>query len=173
MKFLQNNTVILFFTCVLIVILENLLLPAFIGPRPFLIFPLFILAIIVYGKNYTLNIFQAAIFVFIVESFSGISLGKMFIPLGITTGVYIWLNRFIDLRFGFKDDLSVSNILTATLIITFLGYVYSWFFIFFGSSYNFISVWDEWKILLISSLLYTFIWASIYSLIFKYVLEKK
>lgn len=158
---------------VLFAALENLLLPALIGPRVFFIIPIFVLCILVYGDDTKAQLLKAGIFLFIAELISGARIGSSIIPFGITAVIYIWLNRFLDIRSGIKDSESSGGAILSSFIITLLVYLYSWFYIFIQSSYSIDLAWNEWRMMALGSLVQTLGWSAGLSVLFKYVLRNK
>lgn len=157
---------------IFLLFLENLLLPALIGAETFLIVPLFVFAMIVYGENIRTRLAQAILFLFIEEYFSGAAIGSFIIPFLLATGIYIWLNLFLDIGSGLRESNSVLSILGSIFTILSLVYLYSSLFIFFRSSYNILSAWEEFKILVGASILQLSGWAAAFLILFKYILKK-
>ena len=175
-------SIILFLIYILFLVFENLLLPAIAGPELFLVTPIFILAIIVNSSNFKKAMIELIIFGLVGELFTGAHLGSSLIPLIITAFVFFAIDHFIEMRAGLDSGASLMVILGRSFILLCLAYIYSWLFIFFGSSNGFgtlttsnISLaWDTWSILLsVGTAVTIFIWSCVFSIIFAYVLKTK
>src|SRR3989338_315967 len=135
---------VLFLIFILFLLLENLLLPALLGPKDFLIVPLFLMALLTHGKNYKKSLILALGCLLIAEIFSGIDSGSYLIPFSITAVLFIWLNRFLDMSSGLRENHSFSCLVLGGLTISFFIAIYSWIFIFLNSSYSLVSSWSDW-----------------------------
>ena len=158
---------------ILFLILDNLILPALIGTQEFLVTPTLLIAILFYHSKPRTGLIVTLIFALVAEIFSGFGIGSFIIPFGITALLYIWLNRFLAINYGLKEEMTFFGIIKSSLIITSFVYVYSWFFIFLDSSYSFALTWDQWKILVLNSLTQTLGWSIGLSIFFKYVFKIK
>ena len=78
-------------------IFENLILPALTGPEPFLITPLFVLAMVVYSQDIKLRFIQGLIFLVVAELFSRAMLGSFGIPFAITIIIFVCLYSYLYL----------------------------------------------------------------------------
>lgn len=152
-------------------LLENLLLPALIGPGPFLITEVFILGLVIYGRRWQTFAFQAVPLIIIEEIFTGIGIGKFLGPLAVTSLIYFWLNQFINFTEYLRD--STSNIMASAFILLTLGYLYSFLFVLFGNTHNIAASWNEWRIFFTASLWSMLGWSLAISALFKYVLKTK
>lgn len=164
---------ILFFFFILFLALENLLLPALIGPKTFLISPLFLAGLIIYGKNFKTALVQACIFLLVWEFYSGVQIGSFIIPFAITAVLYIWLNHFIDIRSGLSEGHIVPSLLGGMITLTLFIYLYSWLFIFYNSPRDIVAVTQQLAILAKNSYLMTLSWSVFFVILFRYVIRPK
>ena len=163
-----------FLTFILLLFLENLILPALIGPRQFFITPVFILGLLVYGNGWRTLLYQILPLVLIVEFFTGENFGHLIIPLGLTGVIYIMINKFINLNQSLGSEKKLlSNLVPSILILIIFSYIHVGIFIFFNTSYNFNTSWHEFTIFFKSSLLSLVGWSIVTSVLFKYVFKKK
>ena len=161
------------FLFLLFLLLENLLLPALLGPKSFLIIPLFVFAVVVYGNNIKLNIVQAIIFLLITETFSGSGFGDIVLPFLVVVALYLWLNRFLDINSTLKESGIWTSLFSGTLSLTLLALFFSYVFLFFQLSYNFLEAWQMAIVLMKTSISQIIGWALAFVIIFKYVLQAK
>lgn len=154
-------------------LLENLILPALIGPHMFSITVLFLIGLAVYSSSLKVRIVHIGILLLIAEIFTGNNIGNFLIPFGITVIIYLWLNRFFSISSGVQESNSFAGIIGGSIAIMAVFYLYSWFFILFGSSYNINSSLTEWRIFLAASIFSTLSWAVGFAILFKYVLRIK
>lgn len=164
---------ILFVFFIFFLLLENLFLPALIGPKTFLISPLFLAGLIIYGKSTKIRLIQVCIFLLLWEIFSGFKIGSFVIPFGITAGIYIWLNHFLNISSGLEEGGVLAGLVGGALTMTAFVYTYSWLFIFLNSSYNLAGSWYELITLVTSSILPTVGWSIGLVILFKYALRPK
>lgn len=163
---------ILLLILIFLLFLENMFLPALIGAETFLIVPLFAVVMIVYGENVRIRLAQAILFLFIDEYFSGAAIGSFVIPYLLAAGIYIWLNLFLNIGSGLRESGSLLSILGGIFTILLLVYLYSSLFILLRSSYDILSAWEEFKILVTASILQLSGWAVAFLILFKYILKK-
>lgn len=154
-------------------ILENLFLPALIGPGTLLISPLFLSGLIIYGGNTRLKLAQVCILLLLWELYSGFRIGSFIIPFGITTGLYIWLNRFLNIDSVLKEGGWLAGLVGGALTMTIFVYFYSWLYLFLNSSYNIATSWHQWVLFVASSVLSTVSWSIGLVILYKYVLRPK
>ncbi len=164
---------IFFILFVFFLLVENLFLPALIGPRAFLITPLYLAGLIIYGDSTKLRLFQACGFLLAWEIFSGFSIGSLVIPFAITTGLYIGLNHYLDISSALKEGGMVPAILGGALTLTIFVYTYSFLFIFFNSSYNLADSWRQLLMLVRASAFSTTGWSVGFVILYKYALRPK
>lgn len=155
------------------IILESLFLPALIGSRSFLITPLFLTGLILYGNNTKLKFIQVCFFIILWELYSGFRISSFLIPFCITTGIYIWLNRFLNISTGLKEGGVLASLAGGALTMSIFVYAYSWLFLFLNSSYNIAASWFELKTLITSSVFSTIGWSIGFVILFKYALRSK
>lgn len=163
---------ILLLVLIFLLFLENMFLPALIGAETFLIVPLFAVAMVVYGENVKTRLAQALLFLFIEEYFSGAAIGSFVIPFLFAAGIYIWLNLFLNIGSGLRESSSLLSILGGIFAILLLVYLYSSLFVLLRSSYDILSVWGEFRILVGASILQLSGWAVAFLILFKYILKK-
>ena len=163
-----------FFIFILILFLENLILPASIGPSQLLVTTVFIFGLLVYGNGWRTLLYQVIPFVLITEFFTGENFGHLIIPFGLTGIIYIMMNKFIDLNQDLKrGDRSLSNLIPCILILVVFSYIYAGLFIFFNTSYNLNTSWHEFTIFFKSSSWSLVGWSVLISVLLKYVPKKK
>src|SRR3989344_3452129 len=156
------------------ILLEGLFLPALIGPSPLLITQIFILALVIYNPNWKTIFFQALPFILVKEFFSGSGFGDFLLPFLITVGIYLWLNKFLNIAENLKENISFSGLALSIFMLAVLNYIYSWFFILHNtSSYNIILAWKYWQSVFSAYLSATLGWSTAMSILFKYGLLKK
>lgn len=160
--------IILFILFIFFLLIENLFLPALIGPQTFLISPLFLAGLVIYGKNFKTGFIQACIFLLVWEIFSGFQVGSFIMPFVITAGLYIWLNHFLGISSGLKEGSIGAGLAGGALSMTVFVYAYSWLFLFFNSAYDLVTATQELKILAMNSLLATVAWSVFFVILFKY-----
>lgn len=161
----------LYLIFVFFLLLEDLLLPALIGPGPFLAVQTFILAVIIYSKGYKGFLFYALPLILVKEFISGISTGDLLIPFIITSLLYLLANRFFYLTDNLSEDYSFSGFMISSLVLILFNYVYAWFFILHNAAYYDISqTWNYWKGFWGSSLFSTLGWSVAISAIFKFII---
>lgn len=158
---------IIIFLFLLLLLLENLFLPALMGPKPFLIVPLFVLALVVYGQNTKLRLAQAVVFLIIAEMFSASGFGSMVLPFIIVVILYLWWNRFLNIRFSLQESSSFMGLLGGTLFLTLLAFIYSYVFLFFRSSNSVIEAWELVLILIKTSMYQNGGWALAFVILFR------
>ena len=164
---------VLFLFFIFFVVLESLFLPALIGPKAFLVIPLFALATIIYSRRITLRLVQVVTFLFFTEIFSGARVGSFMIPFIITAVFYVWINKFLDVTTNLNETNTLSSILVGILALNLLVYLYSFFFILNQLSYSVVSVWAGFKILIQTSFFETLGWSVVLVMLFKYVIKTK
>lgn len=164
---------ILFLFLILFLVVENLVLPALIGPKIFFIVPLFISGIIVYSQNIKRKLIHAGLFLLVTEIFLGHNIGDLLLPFSVTALIYLWLNRFLSLESGLQENDSFGSIIGGSLVIATIFYVFSFFFILAESSYSITHTWAEWIILLPASSFSVLGWSLALTILFKYVLKTK
>ena len=96
-----------FFIFILILFLENIILPASIGPSQLLVTTVFIFGLLVYGNGWRTLLYQVIPFVLITEFFTGESFGHLIIPFGLAGIIYIMMNKFIDLNQDLKREIDL------------------------------------------------------------------
>src|SRR3989344_1424342 len=96
----------------------------------------FLLSIFIFGKKRSAVFIQAGIFSAGEEFFLGMRLGTIFIPIFITGLFYLWINNFIEFRSGLQDSSGFRVVIIAGIVLAFLYYLYSWIYIYIGSSFN-------------------------------------
>lgn len=163
-----------FLIFIFLLLLDNLILPALIGPKQFLITPVFIWGLLVYGNGWRTLLHQVIPFVLITEFFAGESLGHLIIPFGLTGAIYLVCDKFINLSQNLRQRTRpLSGLIPGILILIVFNYAYSGLFILIDTSYNLSISWHELTVFLKNSLLSLLIWSILISVIFKYVLKKK
>ena len=154
-------------------ILENLLLPSLIGPKIIIITQIFLLSIFIFGKKRSAVFIQAGIFSAGEEFFLGMRLGTIFIPIFITGLFYLWINNFIEFRSGLQDSSGFRVVIIAGIVLAFLYYLYSWIYIYIGSSFNAMnSLVGFMNLLDVKMIIGVFLWSGFSCLLWKYVLYK-
>lgn len=164
---------ILFLFFILFLSLENLLLPALIGPKTFLVSPLFLAGLIIYGKNFKTALAQACIFLLVWEFYSRVQIASFIIPFTITAVLYIWLNRFTEVRSGLSEGHFIPSLLGGMITLILFIYLYSWLFIFYNSSHDIVAVTQQLAILAKNSYLMTLSWSVLFVILFRYVIRSK
>lgn len=159
---------IIIFFFLFLLLLENLLLPALIGPQPFLIIPTFIFSLIFYDRNTKLRLIQAFIFLVITETFSVSGFGSMIVPFMIVVLFYLWLNRFLEIKSGLQESRSLISLFGGAFFLTLVVLSYSYMFLFIQSSNNIMEAWQLTLILIKTSIYQIFGWALAFVVIFKY-----
>ena len=154
-------------------LLENLLLPALIGPQEFLITPLFLLGMVAYGSDMKKRFIMASIFMLTAELFSKSEIGSFVLPFIVTVLIYIWLNRHLSMSSNLQENYSFSGVIIGSLLMILFLYLYSLFFIFFSSAYDLSVTVKEWQILLRSSFFPMSLWSLGLTFLFKYVLRSR
>lgn len=134
---------------------------------------LFLIGLTTYSSSLKIRIIHISVLLLIAEIFTGNSIGNFLIPFGITILIYIWLNRFFSISSGIQESNSFAGIIGGALTITAVFYLYSWFFIFFGSSYDIGLSWSEWKVFVVASIFSTLGWSAGFAVLFKYALRIK
>lgn len=161
-----------FFIFIFCLFLENLILPAFLGPKQFFITPLFLIGLLVYGNGQRTLLYQVIPLVFIAEFFVGENFGRLIIPFGLTGIIYVIIDKFVNLSQNRgHNNKTLSSLMVGILIIILFSFIYAGLFIFFNASHDFNISWHEFIIFLESSLLILVIWSIIISILFKYVLS--
>lgn len=162
----------IFLIFLFLLILENLLLPALMGPRLFIVSQIFILALIIYGGNWKTVIYKVIPLVLIMEFFSGINWGNITIPVLASAIIYMLLNRYINITTNLRENYSINGLIISILTLAIFSYIYSWFSILFNSSsFNISAALNYWKLFFSSSLLTVLGWSGGISLLFKYMLN--
>lgn len=163
-----------FLIFILFLFLENLFLPALIGPSQLFITVIFILALLIYGDGLKALLYQVIPFALIAEFFAGENWGHLVIPLGITGLIYIIINIFIDFGQNLKQKKkSFSNFMIGIFTLIVFNCVYVGLFIFLNTSYSFNASWYEFTIFFKSSLLSLVGWSVVISVLFQYVPKTK
>lgn len=163
-----------FFIFILILFLENLILPASIGSGQLLITTIFIACLLIYNNSWRILLYQVVPFILITEFFTGENFGHLLIPFVLTGIAYIMMNKFINLSQNLNSkDQFLSNSILGTLTLVMFNGVYAGLFIFFDTSYSLSTSWHEFTIFLKSSLLSLIGWSILISVLFHYVLKKK
>lgn len=163
-----------FFIFISLLLLENLILPALIGPKQFFITPIFILSLLVYGGSWRTLVYQILPLVLIAELFVGENFGNLIIPFGLTGIIYVMINKFVNLSQDLEHEKNLlSNLILSIITLAVFSYIYAGLSIFFSNSYDFNTGWYEFKIFLKSSLLSLIGWSILISGLFQYVLKKK
>src|SRR3989338_1622837 len=157
----------------LFLLLENLLLPALVGPRSFLIVPLFVFAIVVYGNNTKLRLTQAIVFLIITEMFSASGFGDMILPFLIVIALYWWTNSFLDIKLTLRESGVLASFLGGAFFLSLLAFLFSYAFLFLQLSYSFLEAWQMVIILIKTSVYQIGGWALAFVIIFKYVVFQK
>ena len=158
---------------IFLLILENLILPALIGPGAFSIVPLFLISMMIYAPNLKLKFFQIILLAFVSEIVSGVTLGSFIIPLAIALLVYIWLNRFLNISSGLQENNSIIGLLMSATVIASIFYLYSLMFILAQSSFSIAETLNESRLMFASSVLSVIGWSAALTVISKYVLKTK
>lgn len=158
---------------ILLLLAENLFLPALIGPKTFLISPLFLVGLIIYGEHTKLRFFQVMAFLFAWEIFSGFNLGHFALPFGATVVIYLWLNHFLNISAGLKESNFTAGWIGGTITMSLFILLYSLFFIFLGSSYNISSTFNEFKTLVFNSIFQIIGWSASFVILFRYAIQPK
>ena len=161
------------FVFLFLLVIENIFLPALIGPGRFLIVPIFILGLLLYSRSWRTLAYQAIPFVLIAEFFTGSSTGSFLVPFAITAVIYILINKFIGLSENLQENISFSGIAVSALILAGFTFLYSGFFIFLNGSYDIGAGWNEFRLFFTGSLLSILGWSAAISVLFKYVLRTK
>ncbi len=154
-------------------LLENLFLPALIGPEPFFIVILFITAMLIYSQNIKPRLIQATVFLFIAEIVSGAGYGSFIIPFAIIACLYLWLNRYLEISSSLQESGSYFGILGGLFVISLFVFGYSFLSLFIQASYNIVGAWQNFVPLIKISAYQTLLWAFFFVILFKYVLRAK
>lgn len=154
---------------ILFLVLENLFLPALIGPRPFLITPIFILALLIYRKNIKLWSFQAIVFSFVSSFFVGTDIQKIIIPLGLTAAFYLLLIKFLNFNEEMKNDITPSAFFWSVALLTMLSVFYSGIAILIDNYHNMAAGWEAFKTFLAGSIMTVAGWSLMLSIAFKFI----
>lgn len=163
-----------FFIFIFILLLENLILPAVIGPSQFFITIVFIFSLLMYGKGWRTLLYQIIPFVLITEFFTGENFGHLAIPFGITGVIYIMINKLVNLDQNLGQTKNfLADLITSTVILVMFSYIYAGLYILFNISYGLSASWYEFTIFFKSSLLSLAGWSILIPTLFKYVLKKK
>ncbi len=160
-------------TFLFLLLLENMFLPALIGPKPILITPLFIIAILIYRKDWKIFILQAVPLVLLEEFFTGIGFGRILLPITFTWLLYVWTDKFINLNDDLKEDISPKGLLVASAVLALFVFFYSGLFIFSDNGYNVLKSFVQFELFFKNSLLSILGWSLAISILFKYVFKKK
>jgi hypothetical protein len=163
-----------FFTFIFLLLLENLILPAFIGPRQFFVTPIFIFGLLVYGNGWRTLLYQILPLILIAEFFTGENFGHLIIPLGLTGAIYLVINKFLNFGQNLRHERKfLSNFIPSVLILVTFNCIYAGLFIFLNTSYQLTNSWYEFTIFFKNSLFSLVGWSALISLLFKYVLKTK
>lgn len=152
---------------------ENLFLPAIIGPKPFFIIPLFILSVVFYDHNLKHGFAKAITFLLLMGLFASVNVFAFFSSFFITVAVYLAITHFLNIELMSNKIFSISVIMRDGAILLFLGLVYSLFFIWPESSYNFHETFNKWIILAKTAGLSMFLLSAAISSLFGHVSKKK
>ncbi len=165
---------VIFFIFILFLFLENLILPAIIGPSQLLVTTIFISGLLIYSNGWRILLYQVIPLVLITEFFIGENFGHLLIPFCLTGVIYIMMNKLINLSYNLEQGGKfLSDLILAILTLVIFNCVYAGLFIFFDTSYSLNTSWHEFIIFLKSSILSLVGWSALISVLFKYVLKKK
>lgn len=165
---------VLFFIFLFFLLVNNLLLPALVGPKEFLVVPVFLMSVIVYSGSFKLVVVRGVVFSLTAELLSGMKFGDILVPFSCAVLIYLWISSFLEIKSGLTESSWPIIVLGSSLFLIFLTYIYSWGFIFNQSSYSLITTWSEWKLLFHGDIIInTFLWAAAFSYLFHYVIQKK
>ena len=154
---------------ILTVFLGGLVLPALLGPLEFLIIPVFLLAIIIFDKDFKAGLIKGIFFGFLVEIFFGFRLGSITSSLLLVAMLYYWLERSTNIGSLFKKPIDKLSILGQSSFLAMFTYLYSFIFILNQTSYDIVLAWQRFNLLLnVFIILNTFL----FSAFFSYVLAK-
>lgn len=157
----------------LFLLLENLLLPALLGPKPFLIILTFVFTIFIYSENVKLKFAQAIIFLGINEIFSYSEFGSMILPFTIVALLYFGLNHYLNIKSSLQESSFFTGLFGGAVFLTLLAFLYSYVFLFFQLSNNILEAWQSALVFIKTSFYQTFGWALVLVVIFKYVFKTK
>ncbi|OGN00572.1 MAG: hypothetical protein A3B91_01710 [Candidatus Yanofskybacteria bacterium RIFCSPHIGHO2_02_FULL_41_29] len=153
--------------------MENLFLPALLGPRFFYIVPVFLLTTVLYNPSSKTKVSLVLIFLLITEIFSGHPIGAMLIPFIATFTVYLIANKYLNISSNLRENMSFSGVIMSFLIIALFAYLYSFFFIISRPPYDILDSLVKFSLFFTRSIFQTIIWPLVFTLLFKYVLKNK
>lgn len=149
------------------------MLPAFLGPGPFFILPIFIIGLLLHASSWKILIFQLIPIILIMLLFTGANVMRLAAPLIVIFLICLGLNKFFDFTEQIKNNFSFINIMMGALLLLIFVLFYSFLFIFMDNSYNIITGWNKWRMFFAVSWLNIFSWSLVISILLKYVFKKK
>jgi|SRR3989338_4325561 len=167
------RSILLILLFIFFLLAENVLLPALIGPGPIFITPLFLMGMLVYGRNLKHQFLKISFFLLLSVIFSG---GDILITVSaflITIAIYLLADYFLDIKSELSETFSISSITRGSFLIFLTGLLYSLIFMLFKLDLNLGESLNEWFVLLQSSGLSIIIWSIFLSVLFMYVFNKK
>lgn len=162
---LEMSNIFLIFPAFLL--LDNLLLPAAIGPGSFLITPIFILELI---RNFDFRKYSLGSIFILVLIAATISGNKIYQFVGALTFIFLIclvLNKFLNLRESARDDFFLPSVAKGILILFILGLIYSFFFNLLDNSFNLVLSLNEWKMFFATAWLSLVVWCAVITFLFK------
>lgn len=156
------------FLFVIFLLLDSIFLPALVGPREFLVMPVFVMSFLVNSENRKSALILGLIFSFVAGLLSNDQPGTAMAAYLATFLVFIWLTRFFDTAGTLKGAFSFRSLAKFVITAVLLVYCYSWFYIFISSDYSLVKVFREWPALLQGGILVsTIIWSAIMGVLFR------
>jgi hypothetical protein len=154
-------------------LVENLFLPALIGPEPFFITMIFVFTMIVYTRNIRSRLILAGVFLFLSQIIAGAGYFSFLIPFYIVGLIYIWASHYLEISPGLQDSNSFLSLLAGAIVLLLLVSAYSFIYLFLGSSFNLAGTWADFIILIKTSVYQNLVWSFFFVILFKYVLRAK
>ena len=161
---------IIFLIFIVVFFFDAIFFPALFGPGNFMIANVFLIGFLVGSENRRSILVYGLIGGFLVEILTGDQFGGVTASYLATFLVYLWLQRFFEIKILWSDISTYSLTIKAALITAFLFYFYSWFYILIHSDYAFGRAYIEWLMLFRGNIVFSAMILSLFFVLaFRYI----
>jgi len=124
---------------IIVLMLDGLILPAFLGWRESFLSPLVLIVSIFYMDSIIQFVAYGLIFTFVSELLRGLNFGDLVLPFLLMTVIVFVTQRFLDIKYTYDAKFSLSRLFFMVLMLVMFIYIFSFFFKRGGININYFS----------------------------------